>query len=108
MMDGSGEAGPTCDVPDGGTPCEACLAMNCCSQEMACQNETPNDAGSTDCLDILGCFNDCVSPPADSGVDAGSPTGCAAACQMGHTTQGQTDFGALLQCGAASCLTQCM
>jgi hypothetical protein len=84
--------------------------MNCCNEETACGSEPQTDAGITDCQDIARCFNDCTSPPADSGVDAGSQMECLGLCAgptSGHTMQGEMDFQALVQCGATNCATQC-
>jgi hypothetical protein len=102
-----GDAGIVCDVPDGSDSCDTCALTSCCGAENACQSEAANDSGTTDCEDIFSCVQDCLAPPADSGVDAGTLSDCASSCSASHTTQGTTDFGALSTCLASNCATQC-
>lgn len=102
-----GDAGVTCEIPDGADGCDTCALTKCCVAEGACQNETRDDAGSTQCEDIFSCVQDCLAPPADSGVDGGTLADCASACSAGHTPQGQTDFAALSTCLASSCASSC-
>jgi hypothetical protein len=103
--------------PDGGTSCDLCTYNNCCDKEVACLGETPiDDAGVTDCLVILSCYNQCLANPEggppdyfkckdncegsfDGGVDGGTTTG--------HTQQGVTDFDALFTCAGVNCMPQC-
>jgi hypothetical protein len=104
----SGDAGIVCDVPSGSDACDTCALTSCCSAENTCQTTEPaNDAGTTDCEDIFSCVQDCLAPPGDSGVDAGTLDDCTTSCSAGHTTQGMTDFTALSTCLATNCATQC-
>ena len=107
VADASADAALVCDIPDGSDACDSCVLTNCCAEETTCQDEPANDAGSTDCVDIFSCVQDCIAPPADSGVDAGSLTDCSTACVAGHTTTGMTDFATLSACLVNSCSTMC-
>ena len=100
------DAGVVCDVPDGSDACDTCAETSCCAAEVACQTEA-TDAATTDCEDVFSCVQDCVAPPGDSGVDAGSLADCTTSCSAGHTTTGIADFGTLSTCLATSCSTSC-
>jgi hypothetical protein len=103
-----GDGGLVCDIPAGSDACDTCALTSCCDAENTCQTvEAANDAGSTDCIDIFSCVQDCLAPPVDSGVDAGSIDDCTTTCSAGHTTQGMTDFAALSTCLVTNCATQC-
>jgi hypothetical protein len=97
-----------CVPPDGSDSCTICLLQNCCAEEDRCASGTVDDAGNTDCQDLAGCFNDCIQPPADSGVSAGDAGSCIDICMAGHTAQGVADFKALEACGSGPCMAQCM
>jgi hypothetical protein len=96
--------------PDGGTSCDICTYNSCCTQEDACLGETPiNEAGVTDCLTILGCYNQCFANTKD-------PVTCKSTCEGtadgggdggSHTQQGVMDFDALFTCAAANCAGPC-
>jgi hypothetical protein len=103
----AGDGGLVCDVPAGTDACDTCALTSCCGEETTCQSEPANDAGSTDCADIFSCVQDCLTPPADSGVDGGTIDDCTTTCSAGHTTQGMTDFTALSSCLVTNCSTQC-
>jgi hypothetical protein len=103
--------------PEGGTTCDVCTYNSCCSQEVACLGETPiDDAGVTDCLSLLGCYNACLANPEAGTPD---PIGCKTFCEgtpvdggdggttTGHTQQGVMDFDALFTCAASSCAAEC-
>jgi hypothetical protein len=96
-----------CDVPDGSDACDMCALTSCCSEEDTCQSEPGTDGGSTDCEDIFSCVQDCLAPPADSGVDAGTLSDCTTTCGAGHTATGVADFTMLSSCLAANCTSQC-
>ncbi len=112
---GQSEAAPTgdgaslCTVPDGSEACLLCLAANCCLEESACSPpyEAIDDSGTTECQQIQSCYNDCVTPPPDSGIAADTPTNCLAACQGGHSSQAGADFQMLRACAVASCSARC-
>jgi hypothetical protein len=83
--------------------------MNCCDKEDACLAEPADDAGVTDCLSILGCYNQCFAATHD-------PVTCQSTCEGtadgggdggSHTQQGVMDFNALFTCAAANCAMQC-
>jgi hypothetical protein len=120
-MDATGDAteGGMCAAPypEAGTTCEVCAWQSCCSQQDACLAEPADDAGVTDCLDILGCVNTCIANPPDGGTP--DPIGCKNLCEgsldggvdggttTGHTQQGVTDFDALFQCTLQNCISAC-
>jgi hypothetical protein len=97
-----------CTPPAGANSCTICLLQNCCAEEDRCASGTVDDAGNTDCQDLAGCFNDCIQPPADSGVSAGDAGSCIDSCMASHTAQGIADFKALEACGSGPCMAQCM
>lgn len=101
-----GDGGLSCQLPDGSDACTLCLAANCCREEVACNSE-PTDAGTTECEDIASCYNDCVSPPADSGIAPGTSMDCVTACFASHSAQAQSDFSAVKTCTATFCSTSC-
>jgi hypothetical protein len=102
-----GDGGPVCDIPAGADTCDTCALTSCCSEETTCQAEPATDAGSTDCADIFSCVQDCLTPPADAGVDGGTIDDCTTSCSASHTAQGMTDFTALSGCLVTNCATQC-
>jgi hypothetical protein len=73
----------------------------------ACESEPLNDAGTTDCAEIVSCYDDCVAPPADSGIAGMPPAVCTTECESGHDAQGIADFNALIGCGTVPCATEC-
>jgi hypothetical protein len=98
----------TCVIPAGTDACTTCQIQSCCAQETACDTESTDDAGNTDCDLLASCYNDCIEPPADSGVDGGTADACQTACAASHTGQGVTDFMALSSCQAsAPCSSVC-
>jgi hypothetical protein len=98
----------TCVLPAGTDACTVCQIQSCCAEETACDTESADDAGNTDCDLLASCFNDCLEPPADSGVDGGTAESCQTACAASHTGQGVTDFMALSSCQAsAPCTSVC-
>jgi hypothetical protein len=103
-----GDGGITCEVDPNADACDSCATTKCCAAENQCQNvEATTDAGTTDCEEIFSCVQDCIAPPADSGVAAGTLADCTSTCMAGHSTLGVTDFGALSTCLVASCASQC-
>ena len=104
-----GDGGIVCDTTGVTDTCDLCALQSCCDAENQCQNvEATGDAGTTECQDIFSCVQDCIVPPADSGVDAGDLSDCTTLCATGHGAQSMTDFTALSTCLATSCTTQCM
>jgi hypothetical protein len=98
----------TCVIPAGTDACTTCQIQSCCAEETACDTESADDAGNTDCDLLASCFNDCLEPPADSGVDGGTADACQTACAASHTGQGVADFMALASCQAsAPCTSVC-
>jgi hypothetical protein len=101
---GATDDGGTCavGVDSGNAACDACIESSCCGALVACDGEPIDDAGETgtmtDCEEIIGCYNDCIVPPADSGEAPGSPGDCTQLCSNGHTQQGATDFKTLQMC----------
>jgi hypothetical protein len=94
-------------VDTGSAACDQCVDSSCCAQLVMCDGEV-TDASTTECEDIASCYSDCMSPPATSGVDAGSPAECSTECIMGHSTQSQTDFLRLTACeNSPPCNTPC-
>ena len=107
---GAVEAGGVCaiGVDSGNASCDACIESSCCGALVACDGEPIDDAGTmTDCEEISSCYNDCIVPPADSGVAPGTPGDCTQLCSTGHTQQGATDFEMLQMCIATSCTSSC-
>ncbi len=101
------DASITCKAPQGSNACTLCLAASCCRDESACASE-PTDGSTTECQDIASCYNDCVAPPADSGIGAGTATECATACFASHSAQAIADFSAVKACATASCGAACL
>jgi hypothetical protein len=98
----------TCVIPAGTDDCTTCQIQSCCAQETACDSESTDDAGNTDCDSLASCYNDCIDPPADSGVDGGTAASCQTSCAASHTGQGVADFMALSMCQAsAPCTAVC-
>ncbi|MDP9036337.1 MAG: hypothetical protein M3O50_16170 [Myxococcota bacterium] len=102
----TGDAEIKCTAAQGSNACTFCLAASCCREESACASE-PTDGGTTECQDIASCYNDCLAPPADSGVAAGTSMECETACFASHSSQAITDFSAVKACATASCGATC-
>jgi hypothetical protein len=99
---------------DGGNPsCDQCRTAACCTPLNACLGEPLLDSGVTDCESLISCFNDCISPPADSGVAPGTLASCTMDCEGpdggdAHSAQAKMDFQALSTCIAnAMCASVC-
>jgi hypothetical protein len=106
--------GGTCaaTIDTGNATCDQCLDMACCAQLTACVGEPALDGSGTECLAIASCFNDCVSPPADSGVAPGTPAQCTIDCEGPdggtYSAQGRTDFQNLTGCATGpACASSC-
>ncbi len=108
VTDAAGDAGVVCDTTGITDMCDLCAAQSCCSEENQCQNvEATGDSGTTECEDVFSCVQDCLAPPADSGIDGGTLTDCSSTCSAGHSATATTDFTALSTCLASMCATQC-
>ena len=108
VTESGADGGIVCDIPSGADACDTCALTSCCNAENTCQTVEPTtDAGITDCEDIFSCVQDCLAPPADSGVDGGTFADCTSTCSASHTTQGVADFTALSTCLTTSCASQC-
>jgi hypothetical protein len=103
----AGDGGGTCVVAldTGSADCDSCTAA-CCTQLTTCA--TPDDAGVDDagssaCLQLLGCIND-INASSDAGVDAGVGE---TTCDPSYTTDQQANAEAVLTCIRTNCATQC-
>jgi hypothetical protein len=105
VVDG-GDGGVVCDTTGVTDMCDLCALGMCCTQENTCQTEA-TDGSTTECQDIFSCVQDCIAPPADSGVDAGTLDDCTTTCSASHSAGAVSDFSALSTCLATSCATQC-
>jgi hypothetical protein len=62
-----------------------------------------DDAGVPGCVQYTQCVIDCVNPPADSGVEAGSPATCAMDCGMPYSATETAAGNAFLLCVQGMC-----
>jgi hypothetical protein len=108
-VDSGGDGAVVCDTSGTTDACELCSLQSCCAEENQCQNvEMTGDGGTTECQDIFLCVQDLITPPADSGVDAGmSLSDATTTCAAGHSSTATTDFNALSTCLTSKCATQC-
>jgi hypothetical protein len=102
-VDAGSSAACVLEMSTGDPPCDSCLAANCCSADDAC-------GGSSDCLAVTECMDDCEMGSLDAGAtDAGSAAGinsCLSACQTQNPI-GSDLLNALDSCLENACGGQC-
>lgn len=115
--DGGADTGTTQDAAltcqtDAGTACDMCLGQSCCSQDVACQqdtNMTSTDGGQVPaCVDYVNCVGaDLVA--GDGGISLSqAETDCSGGDAGGVYPQSSVQTGnALFSCAASSCASQC-
>lgn len=83
-----------CDITSGVPACDDCVAASCYAQCEAC-------AMNSECLNLLGCLNDCYNYPY---------TGCEDDCSYFYP-DGIADLTAFIGstsgCVTSSCATEC-
>ena len=85
-----GDAGAGCGLTLNKPACDQCLNTSCCSQEMACANDTK-------CIPLNQCLAAC----------AAGDTACANACYAGPNGSAKGELDAFYSCLQANCTTQC-
>lgn len=85
----STSTGDVCPGVNDFTPCQACIKVSCCDEQLSCLDSEP-------CDDFLGCIDVC--DPND--------VACVTACQEAHP-EGFTIWDALRECMSVSCEQQC-
>jgi hypothetical protein len=102
------EASVTCSVAtDTNIPaCDTCLATNCCGKLETCVNDseagTADDAGASDCQQLLGCIVQSVNSDSGTGTEAALQD-----CQAGHSQTAVTEANDFLQCWQSNCNSDC-
>jgi hypothetical protein len=92
--------------PNTSSPCcDECIEDCCAPAWCTCSGDSGfDDAGQpTGCFAFVACVQICLVPPADSGVDGGTPMTCAQQCGASYST-GQVQEGSqLLSCISINC-----
>jgi hypothetical protein len=106
-----GDAGPIPPPDTGSAGCDTCIE-NCASMEwcVCAADSSIDDAGQPGgCLGFVGCVQLCLYPPADSGVDGGTVTGCSMQCGAAFSMQQDNEGAALLSAIVSNCAakTEC-
>jgi hypothetical protein len=110
---GDGGGGCTLAISTGSMTCDTCAQAHCCAEVNTCDQAGDggvDDAGMSKCeqLATSPCVKDCVSPPPDSGVEAGSLMSCLSTCAgAGANPTDITNASNVLTCFATSCPTEC-
>jgi len=103
---GSSADSVTAGPPNTGVPCcDQCIEGCCAPDWCTCAGDSGfDDAGQpTGCLAFVACVQSCLDPPADSGVDGGTPTVCVTQCSPSYSMNQVQEGSALLTCIIGSC-----